>query len=96
MPEPVEPNISEPITPAGLHVLITREPFSDFFVITLDNGHSEELEVEDTRLWFKQRGADMDKMEKVLDHVWNFYRAEAIVDNPREPSVPKLAYSPRL
>jgi hypothetical protein len=91
-----EATVAEVAIPPSLHVLITREPFSDFFTITLDNGHSEELEVEDTRLWFKQRGADMDKMEKVLDHVWNFYRAEAVVDNPKEPSVAKLAYSPRL
>lgn len=91
-----EPKIQEPIPPGGLHVLITREPFSDFFVITLDNGHTEELEVEETRLWFKTRGADMDKMEKVLDHVWNFYRAEAVIDSPKEPSLPKVAFAPRL
>ena len=82
--------------PPGLHVLITREPFSDFFVITLDNGHSEELEVEDTRKWFKDRGADMDKMEKALDQTWNFQRCEVIIDNPREPLVAKLAHSPRV
>lgn len=85
------------VAPApGLHVVITREPWTDFFVITLDNGHTEELEPDDTRQWFRERGADMDKFEKVLDQVWNFQRAEAIIDNSREPSMPRLAHSPKL
>ena len=91
----VAPKI-DPAFPPGLHVLLTREPFTDFFVITLDNGHSEELEVEDCKEWFRVRGADMDKMDKLFDHVWNFSRGEAIIDNPREPSMPKLAHYPKL
>lgn len=84
-----------PVLP-GLHVLLTREPWSDFFTLTLDNGHTEELEVEDTRLWFKQRGANMDKIEKALDQTWNFQRCEVIIDNPKDPSLPALPYAPRL
>lgn len=96
MSNTVEQKIPEPIDPPGLHVLVTREPWSDFFVLTLDNGHSEELEVEDTRLWFKQRGANMDSVERALDQVWNFQRCEMIIDNPKDPSLPPLPYAPRL
>ncbi len=83
-------------SPSGLHVFITREPFSDFFVIRLDNGHTEELEVEDTRQWFKDRGANMDKVEKVLDQVWNFQRAEVFFDTYKEPSLPSIPHAPKL
>ena len=82
--------------PPGLHVLLTREPWSDYFVITLDNGHTEELEVEECKQWFRERGANMDAMDRVFDHVWNFYRAEPVIKNPKEPSMPKVSHAPRL
>jgi len=80
----------------SLHVLITREPFIDFFVVTLDNGHTEELEPEECRAWFKERGANMDKIEKALDHVWNFYRVEVNINNPKEPPMSSVPHAPRL
>lgn len=79
-----------------LHVLVTREMFSDYFVLTLDNGYTEELEPDDVRAWFKARGANMDVVEKCLDHAWNFMRAEININNPKEPSLPVLAHSPKL
>jgi hypothetical protein len=82
--------------PDMVHVVITREPFGDFFMLTLDNGHTEELGVEDTRLWFKERGAEMDKIEKVLDHCWNFYRSEVIIHKPKSPPLPLLPHAPKL
>lgn len=79
-----------------LHVVITREMWGEFFTLTLDNGHTEELEPEDIRAWFKLRGADMDKVEKVLDQAWNFQRAEAIFDHYKEPKIVRLAHSPDI
>lgn len=90
-PEKLPPPAVEP-----MHVVILREPFIEYFTIVLDNGHSEELEVEDCRQWFKDRGADMDKIEKALDHCWNFYRSEVLIHNPKEPPAPKLPHSPKL
>jgi hypothetical protein len=52
------------LSPNALHVSIFREMFADFFELTLDNGHTEELEPDDTREWFRLRGANMDAVEK--------------------------------
>ena len=90
-----KPSAPVPRKPA-VHVLITREPFSDFFVITLDNGQSEELEVEDCKKWFKDRGANMDAVDKAMDHCWNFYRSEVNINNFKELSIPKLPHAPEL
>lgn len=79
-----------------LHVIIQREMWSEYFVLTLPNGQTEELDVEQTRDWFKQRGANMDAMEKVLDHCWNFGRSEALIVNPKEPHVVRLPHSPNI
>lgn len=89
---------SDPLPAPGneLHVIIEREMWSEFFLLTLSSGHTEELDVEQTREWFKVRGADMDKMEKVLDHCWNFGRSEALIENPKEPPVTRLPYSPDI
>jgi hypothetical protein len=86
----------EPAPGNALHVILLREMWGDFFTLVLDSGHTEELEPEETRTWFKVRGADMDKMEKVLDQCWNFGRAEAIIDNSKEPPVTRLPYSPNI
>ena len=96
---PTEPTSQKPspaTSPDKIHVVITREPFGDYFTLTLDNGHSEELEVEDTRAWFKERGAEMDKIEKVLDHCWNFYRSEVVIHKPKAPPLPTVPYAPKL
>jgi len=87
-PEPTPENV--------LHVILLREMWGEFFTLLLDSGHTEELDPEDTRTWFKVRGADMDKMEKVLDHCWNFGRAEAEIVNPKEPPVTRLPYAPDI
>lgn len=77
-------------------IKIEREPWSDYFTITSPNGHSEELEVEETREWFRTRGANMDKLETVLDHVWNFRRAEVTIKNFRAPQEPSTPHAPRI
>ena len=79
-----------------LHVIIEREMWSEYFVLTLGSGHTEELDVEATREWFKARGANMDAMEKVLDHCWNFGRSEAVIVNPKEPKITRLPHSPNI
>lgn len=81
-------------TPMAVHV--TREPFADYFVITLENGQSEELEVEDTKQWFREHGANMDVVDKCLDHVWNFGRADVVISDFRLPKYKLHAHSPKL
>lgn len=93
MPPPTGP---EPKLTAALHVTITREMWGEFFTLIMDNGQTEELDPEEIRAWFKVRGANMDKIEKVLDHVWNFGRAEAEIENPKEPPITKLPYAPDI
>jgi hypothetical protein len=90
------PDTPAPKLDTVLHVLVTREPFIDYFTITLDNGHTEELDPEECRQWFKERGGNMDIIEKALDHCWNFYRVEVNIQNPKEPPMPKLAHAPKL
>ncbi len=79
-----------------LHVVVTREPFGDYFTLTLDNGQSEELEAEDTRAWFKVRGAKMDAVEKALDYCWNFYHVDINILNPKTPPVSELPHAPKI
>jgi hypothetical protein len=89
--------LTEPVLPVPkLHVLVTREMFIEFFTLTLDNGYTEEMEPDAVRTWFKERGANMDVVEKCLDHAWNFMRAEINISNPKEPSVPVIAHAPKL
>jgi hypothetical protein len=89
-------DISTSVLKVPLHVIILREPFGEFFTLVLDNRHTEELEPEDCRQWFKDRGADMQKVEKALDQTWNFYRAEVNIRNPKEPPMPQIPYAPKL
>jgi len=71
--------------------------WSDFFVIKrLDNGHSEELETEETREWFKAHGGDLDKIDKALDHCWNFQRAVITIKRPIEPKIQQRDAEPQL
>ena len=79
-----------------LHVLITREPFLEWFVLTLDDGSSYELDPEETRAWFKERGANMDVVEKALDDCWNFYKAEFVIQNPKKPQLVNPRLEPKL
>jgi hypothetical protein len=93
MPEEI---IQTPKLDNTIHVVVTREPFIDFYTLALDDGTTEELEIEDCRQWFRERGANMDKVDKALDHCWNFHRAEMVIVNPKEPPRPKLAHSPKI
>lgn len=80
-----------------LHVTILRPPFTgDFFTLVLDNGQSEELEVEETREWFRVRGANMDVVEKALDEAWNFAESGITIKNPKVPRVLHSAIQPKL
>lgn len=66
-----------------LKVEIVREAFIPWFTLKLPNGQTEELEPDETREWFRQRGASMDAVEKCLDYVWNFRKAVFVIQNPR-------------
>ena len=94
--EPKVELATEVAGPDELHVIIRREMFSDYFSLILDNGQSEELEPEELREWFKIRGADMDKMEKVFDQAWNFKRAEVIISKPKTPKLNRPSYAPEI
>jgi hypothetical protein len=87
----------------SLTFFVTREPFTDFFTIHLvdpttgkPNGQTEELDVDETYTWFKERGADMALLEKALDHVWNFYKGAFEISNYREPVQRNTATRPRI
>ena len=93
--------MSEPLK--SLTFVVTRVPFSDFFTVHLvdpftgkPNGQTEELDVDETLAWFKERGADMLLLEKALDHVWNFYRGAFEISNYREPPVRNAAIRPKI
>jgi hypothetical protein len=78
-----------------LAVQIKREPFADMFDLVMDNGHSEQLEPDELREWFKVRGGDVEKLEPVLDYCWNFPKWQKIViANPRPVRRPD--FSPNL
>ena len=98
VPQACETPAALPVTQKydGLHVRLFRAMWSDYFTLVLDNGQSEELEPEELREWFRSRGADMAKMEKVFDTTWNFGRAEVVIKNPKEPKVTKLPYAPDI
>ena len=85
--------------------LVTREPFTDFFIIhepTPDGTvHTHELDVDETFEWFKARGAaltadEKTALEKALDHVWNFYKGAIEIVDYREPLVKNPALEPKI
>lgn len=80
----------------GLHVEILREPFSDYVTLKLDNGHSEDLDADETRAWFRVRGANMPVIESALDYVFNFNHADVYIKNPIEPILGNPRLTPRL
>lgn len=79
-----------------LIILVEREMFMPWFKISLPNGQSEELDAEETKQWFKVRGANMPSVDKALDHAWNFKRCIIEIENPKEPPVLEPAVQPRL
>ena len=82
--------------PAPTRVVITREPWSDFFVLTLENDFTEELEPEDTRTWFREHGADMHALETALDDCWNFGKAIVTIKHFKQPVKKHAAYQPNV
>lgn len=74
-------NLINPVQP--LRVVLRREPFDTVLTIKLPDGSSEELDPDQARSWFKLRGANMDVVEKTLDHLWNFYNAVLVIKNPK-------------
>jgi hypothetical protein len=108
-PKPL-PTLEPPASPSpnavplkSLTFLVTREAFSDFFVIHLVdpftgriNGQTEELDVDETLAWFKARGADMVLLDKALDHVYNFYKGAFEISNYKEPPIKNAAIRPRI
>ena len=61
---------------APFHLVITREPWGDYFEFHLPNGDSLQFDPDEARDWLKSHGANPDGAEKALDHVWNFYYVE--------------------
>lgn len=84
---PPPQKVLEPAKAGVLRVRIYREPFCPVFELSLDNGHTEELEPEETRDWFKLRGANMDVVEKALDSAWAFPHKDIYleIEKPRTP-----------
>lgn len=72
-------------TPTPLRVHVTREAFSDFYQLHLEDGQVEELEIDELEKWFDARGADMLAVSKALDYVWNFRQADITIRNPKKP-----------
>jgi hypothetical protein len=74
---------------APIRVILFREPFSEYFDLTLPDFNpprTEQLEPDEVRAWFKERGGDVEKLETVLDYCWNFSKQQTVViANPRPP-----------
>lgn len=74
---------------------VTREPFGEEFTIHLPNGHTEELDPDETRKWFFDHGVTNDEaLEKALDECWNFYETSVLIESFQEPVKPFPAYQP--
>jgi hypothetical protein len=90
-----------PVAPRSLTVFITREPWTDFFILHVPDGKGgwhpqEELDVDDTYEWFLQRGANKIRLEKALDHIWNFNKGAFEIENYREPPVRNPRLTPKI
>jgi hypothetical protein len=106
--KPVAPTVQAPAAPGtvplkSLTFLVTREPFSDYFLIHLadpftglPNGMTEELDTEEAMQWFKARGAYMPLVDKAMDHCWNFARVAIEITNYKEPPVRNASIRPRI
>jgi hypothetical protein len=80
--------------PATLLVVVTHEPFVDGFTLEYED-QSEDLDHVEALEWFKKRGAaDMDKVNDLINHAWNFHRAEITIRNPKTvastPGTPRV------
>lgn len=77
--------------PNTLRVFIVREPFDDFYTMVLDNGQTEEMDEEGTRIWLAERGADDDLVDAAITQAWNFKSALVTIKNP---IIPKQQFRP--
>lgn len=85
------------LPPEALYVKIRREPWSPVFVLSLSNGHTEEVDCgPESYEWFRQRGADMHVVEKALDYAYNFYNADLVITSPKSPLAPNERLKPKL
>lgn len=82
--------------PNTMRVFIVREPFDDFYNLVLDNGQTEELDEDATRLWLAERGADEELVNKVITQAWNFKSAICIIKNPVTPRQVFRPEAPKL
>lgn len=69
-----------------LRVVMTREPFDEMVTLFYD-GNSEELEYEEARKWFLDRGAEPNSLDQALIHVWSFYKGAYTIRQPIEKSL---------
>lgn len=82
-----------------VRVRLTRQPFMDEFTIHLPNGHTEELDPDETRQWFYDHGVSKkssEALEKLLDECWNFYESAVTIESYREPVKPFPGYQPQV
>jgi hypothetical protein len=66
-------------------VTVTREIPLPWFTLTTADGQTEDMDPDQIREWFSGIGADMYRIDKALDYVWNFgsYRPATItIENP--------------
>lgn len=82
----------------GISILITREAFTEYFVLTLPSGITEEFETPETVKFLVDRGANKRVVEKVLDHVWNFRKGILYIKKAIDPStkLPPNSILPRI
>ncbi len=82
-------------------VKISREVPYQYFQLTLTHKDDQTLELdpEETREWFKLRGANMNVVEQALDYVWNFGDLRPVhvtIENFREPTQPHRPAEPEV
>ena len=77
-------------------VEVTRVAYDDMFTLHLPDGSSEELDPDDTKQWFVDRGANIPGVEKALDHCWNFYTVVICIEVPLEPARSNDPNAPQL
>ena len=87
-------------TDKSLTVYITRIPFDENFTLHVPKAdgstYTEELDTDETVEWFKVRGADLIAVDKVLTHVWNFYKGAVEIVNYKVPAVKDPRLEPRI
>jgi hypothetical protein len=93
-----------PLTPGEpFTVQLYRPQFDDFFTLIMPDGLTEELDTEETKEWFRVRGADPIQVEKSMDYAWNFctgpkstYTCAVRIAHPKLPPSPHGKLTPKL